>query len=729
MANFEAENGGKLGDVQPQLDHLLSPRRIAIVGASRSAGPGSQAILNLQQLGYSGEILPINPKYDDVLGHVCFPTLRDAVAERGPIDAVAILLGRENVVPVLEQAGKAGIPAAWAFASGFAEADARGHSLQDRLVDVCRSQGIVLCGPNCVGIASPGTSCALFSAPLPEGLKSGNITVVSQSGSIALTLINGTRQLGFRTIVSSGNEAVLDSTDYLEYFLEDDGTAVMMAFIEEFRQPERFAEIAQRAHERGKPILVLKVGRSAIAQRATQAHTGALAGADDVYDAVFRKHGVIRVRDLNEWVQTAAAFSTLENMVPYGHRVGMLTLSGGAIGLVADLAEDSELEFPPWSPAGRETLSRILPEYADLSNPLDAWGSGRIEETYETCLDVVASEPVDMVLLVQDAPAGIGREQRQQFMAVAHAAQNVRRRRALPILALSHLSGGLDPELGEAFQAAKVPLLQGTREGMQAVGHLARFGGTQRERRPLATARDYRLLFSALSAGILDEFESKRLFDQAGIPIVGERRCTDWDGVLAAAGTIGYPVVLKGLAPAFPHKSDAGLVRLNLESPNALRAAFSAMDETMKELGVASPSYLVQTMVCRSAVEMMVGMIRDPAFGAVVVLGVGGRGVEITQQKALGIPPLGREETLDLLRMLSNGRLLDHPRGLKNADVDALVGAVIRMGDLAASSPDAVASMEINPLLVLPKGEGVIAVDGLVEISEAIGTVGKGRNG
>jgi len=462
-----------------QMGKLLAPKSVAILGASERNGPGRQVLANLETLDFQGTIIPVNPKYDTVLGRPCYSSLSAAAEAIGTIDAVAVLLGRERVLPALQEAASLGIKAAWAFASGFSESDELGQTLQHDLADFCFYNDVAFCGPNCVGIVNPGSAAGLFSAPLPSSFPPGGISLVSQSGSICLALINGARDAGFRTIVSSGNEAVLDSTDYLEYFLNDPGTQVLAAFIEQLRNPERFVEIAKRAKDMGKPFIVLKVGRSDIARRATVAHTGALAGSDDVYDAVFKKHGVIRVHDLDELIQTATAFSGCAGTFPKGYRVGMLTLSGGAISLAADTAEDLGLTFPKWSDASMAAFADVMPAYAAISNPLDAWGSGRLEGTYEDCINIAAADDVDIVMLSQDAPAGISDDQRDQFAIVAHAAAAARRQIGKPMIAMSHLSGGLDPELRDIFTQAGIPLLQGTRESLRAVQHLATFGASQ----------------------------------------------------------------------------------------------------------------------------------------------------------------------------------------------------------------------------------------------------------
>lgn len=713
--SFYQVEGRTMSWTHEQMRNLLAPGSVAVLGASERNGPGRQVLANLEALGFQGTIVPVNPKYETVLGYPCYPSLSAAAEAVGSVDSVAILLGRERVIPALKEAASLGIQAAWAFASGFSESDELGQMLHKELVAFCRENGMAFCGPNCVGIANPGASVGLFSAPLPSSFPSGGISLVSQSGSICLALINGARDVGFRTIVSSGNEAVLDSTDYLNYFLEDPDTRVLAAFIEQLRDPHRFVDIAKRAKDAGKPFVLLKVGRSEIARRATVAHTGALAGSDDVYDAVFRKHGVIRVHDLDEMMQTAAAFSGCHGTFPTGTRVGMLTLSGGAISLAADTAEGSNLTFPEWSASAVASFARLLPDYADISNPLDAWGSGRLEDTYEECIQIASADDIDLVVLSQDAPAGISDAQRDQFAIVARAAADARSGMDKPMIAMSHLSGGLDPELRDIFTQAGVPLLQGTRESLRAIEHLTTFGVAQETAAPLREPIDQSVLFSPEQVGVLDEIESKKLFARAGIPCIEERVGFAIEDAVAAAAEIGYPVVLKGIAASIPHKTDEGLVLLNVVDEAQLRGAFKAIRDRMLACSVVDPMIVVQRMEQRALAEMIIGVTRDRSFGPCVVLGLGGKWVEIAHERSIGIPPLQTDDVILMLRNLQGGRLLEGSRGLRDGDIEALTDVLLRISDLAFSSPSRLLAMEINPLLVLPKEEGVVAVDGLIE--------------
>ena len=303
------------------IEPLVRPKTIAVIGASEKFGAGSLVIKNLQALGFKGKIIPVNPRYESVFSIPCYPSLRD-VPDDIEIDSAAILLSGAHLLPVLEQAAERNIKGAWAFASGFAETGPEGRVQQEELQKFCIEKGIRFCGPNCVGFINMHDRAAMFSAPISPTLATGPVAAVAQSGSVILALANSNRGLGFSTIVSSGNEAVLDMADYIEYFLEDEHTKVIIAFIEGIRRPDAFRKACEKAAELGKPIIAVKVGRSEKAQKTVATHTGALAGADDVYDAFFRQSGVVRVSDLDQLLETAELFSYCGRRLPAGNKVG-----------------------------------------------------------------------------------------------------------------------------------------------------------------------------------------------------------------------------------------------------------------------------------------------------------------------------------------------------------------------------------------------------------------------
>lgn len=706
---------------QSRLSSLFKPAFLAVVGASEKPGPGSQVIENLQALRFEGEITPVNPKYEKVLGLKCFPSLT-AVKEAGlPVDMVAILLGRNNVLPVMEEAVAIGAKAAWAFAAGFGETGVEGKELEKRLRNLCTDNNMLFLGPNCVGYLNPNDKTGAFSAPVPKEIKGGNIGMVTQSGYLGLAVANNSRGLGFGLICTTGNEVGVDATDCIDYMLDDEGIDVVLAFIEQFRRPNKLIEVAWKAKEKGKPIVLIKVGKSAIAQRATITHTGALAGSDDVQDALFEKLGIIRVYDFDEMFETAELLSKLKSKMPKGKKVFALTLSGGVISLIGDLSDSLNINFPPWSKEGKAKLREILPDFSTIANPLDAWGSGRIEKTYLSCLQAAVDQPqADIILVVQDVPGGMSHRQVEQYKVVAKAAVEVAKKTEKPVLMLNNQSSGFNEEIRDIMEAGNVPLLQGTREGLLAVNNLIKYAEFLRKPVPVFTIKRNDSAHKMLPEGdsVLTEFESKKLVAQYGIPVTKEYLCRSKGEALKKAEEFGYPLVMKLISKEIQHKTEAGVVKLNIKNAAEVGEAY---DEVIRNAAVYSPKAIVQGVLCYKMIEepvaeAIVGVFSDPYFGPAVVFGLGGIMVEVIKDRALLIPPIGREEARRAIDSTKGSKLLNGFRGKPKGDIEALIDVIVKVGEMTVDLAGRIDALDINPLLILPEGKGVIAVDALVSI-------------
>ena len=705
------------------LSPLLSPRTIAVVGASEKFGAGSLVIDNLRALGFSGEIIPVNPRYTEVLGLKCYPSLSDIPPEM-EIDCAALLLGAAQILPVLKQAAQRGIRGAWAFASGFSETGAAGAALQAELRSFCDENGIVFCGPNCVGYVNLHDKVGTFSAPISPTLKKGNIGAVVQSGSVALALANSGRGIGFSTLVSSGNEAVLDVVDYIEHFLQDDNTRIIIAFLEGIRRPKAFQKACIRAAETRKPIIAVKVGRSEIARKTVASHTGALAGSDAVHDAFFEKFGVIRVDDLDQLMETAAIFSFHADRLPVGNRVGMVTVSGGEIGLIGDISRQLSLTFPPLSPNAENALKQILPPYTAIANPLDAWGRGDLENTYPACLEILAQEAsVDLIAVSQDAPPGMAEKQVLQYSNVAKAAVTCAAGEK-PVVVFSHISGGLDPTLKKILDDGGVPFLQGTRQSLYALDHLMTYAKFQEQRSaeqvPAGISpQNLPAVISRLTQrrGVLSYSESKSILQAYGINAPADVMTHTVEEAAEAARNIGYPVVMKGQSPDVPHKTEAGLVCLNIENASQLRRTFDTLKTNLHayDPGATFEGVLIQQMIAPDAVEIILGISRDPVFGPTIVLGLGGIFVELVKDSVLKLPPLSHAEALNMIQTIKGHSILEGFRGKPLADIDALADTIVQSARMAVDLKGVLNALDLNPLMVLPQGQGVLAADVLME--------------
>jgi len=708
---------------QLRLSSLFKPNFLAVVGASEKLGPGLQVIENLHKLGFKGKIIPVNPKYKKVLGIKCFPSLTAAKEYGLPVDMVAILLGRNNVLPVMEEAVTIGVKVAWSFAAGFGETGEEGKELENRLRNLCADNDVLFLGPNCVGYLNPNDKTGTFSAPAPKEIKGGNIGMVTQSGYLGLAVANNSRGLGFGLICTTGNEVGVDATDCIDYMLDDEGIDVVLAFIEQFRRPNKLIEVAWKAKEKGKPIVLIKVGKSTIAQRATITHTGALAGSDDVQDALFEKLGIIRVYDFDEMFETAELLSKVKSKIPKGKNVFAATLSGGVISLIGDLSDSLNINFPPWSEEGKAKLRGILPDFSSIANPLDAWGSGRIEKTYLPCLQAAVDQPqADIILVVQDVPGGMSRRQVEQYKVVAKAAVEVAKKTEKPVIMLNNQSSGFNKEIRNIMEAGNVPLLQGTREGLIAVSNLIKYAEFLRKPVPVFTVKHNDSAHKMLPEGdaVLTEFESKKLVAQYGIPVTKEYLCHSKDEVLKKAEEFGYPLVMKLMSKNIQHKTEAGVVKLNIRNSEEAEQAY---DEVIHNATIYNPNAIVQGVLCYRMIEepvaeAIVGVLSDPYFGPAVIFGLGGILVEIFKDRALLIPPFEREEVRRAIYSIKGSKLLYGFRGKPEGDIEALIEVILKVGEIAADVAGRIDALDINPLLILPKGKGVIAVDALVSIKQ-----------
>lgn len=715
-----------------KLDPLFKPRSIAVIGASPKGGAGSIVINNLHRLGYTGTIHPINPKYKEVLGHPCYPSLRDLPVQ---VDCAAVLISSASLLPMLEEAAAVGVKGAWGLAGGFAESGKDGRTMQRRIRDFCRDSGLLFCGPNCVGYANLTDRVCMYSAPLPKRFRPGNIGVIAQSGAVLLALGNADREVGFSRLISSGNEASLGLAEYMDDLIDDDATDVIALFAETIRDAENFASACRRASAKGKPVVALKVGRSELARRVAATHTGAVAGSDRMLDAFFRRLNVIRVNTLDDLLETAVLLGALRDRPATSGRVGMATVSGGEMGMLADICVDNGLEFPPLSPDGEKKLRAVLPPYAPIANPLDAWGSGNLSEAYPASLGILAAEPdVETVIVSQDMPGNMAPEQAEQSAAVARAAAAAHAASGKPVIVVSNIAGGLDPDVRAVLDQGRVPVVQGSGAAIRAIRgwmdwsarRAAGPGPEDENPASFALPPELSSLVDACT-GVLPHAVAARLLRYFGISTDGEILAVTREEGKDAARRLGYPVALKVASPDILHRTEHGLVKLNLHNEAALIAAWETLEEILhtRHAGVRREGMLVQSMV-RSVrgdpadvVETIIGANRDDRFGTAVMVGLGGIFVELLRDVSLEPVPICFADALAMIRRLKGAKLLTGFRGRPAADVNALADLLVRVSTMSRALGNRLVSLDLNPVMVLPEGEGVRLADVVIQVAPA----------
>jgi acetyltransferase len=702
-----------------RLQRLFHPRSVAVVGASPKGGYGLTTLENMRAVGFAGELHVVHPTLTEVGGVPAVPSLSALGAVP---DAIAVAVPARAVPGVLEEAARLGVGGGVVYASGFAELGPDGRDLQRAIVDAC-GDTLPVVGPNCLGVASYRGKTALWGITLPQvhAHGEGTLALAAQSGNMALTSMLSGRLPGVAYGVSLGNQANVDVTDCLEFYLSDPQVRVVALIIEGLRNLPRFRSLALQAAEAGVAVVALKVGRSSRGEAATVAHTGTLAGKDAAYTALFGQTGVIRVDDLDELIAVSSLLAAHHR--PRGRSLGIFASSGGECGLVADLAEDHGVRLAELDARTRETLATVLPEYGSVGNPFDltagGWGQ---QDIYATTATALATCPdVDVVAFVGDAPTHGGSLAEAAWPEMVSGAGKAAADTDVPV-ALVTTTTDLDPEMAQLCREHGVVLLAGLRPALRAV----RLVGERSERlarrtdTPLETAAvstDVRTAARALLAGrhgALSETTSKELVALYGIPVPDGGSVPDADAAVALADRIGYPVVCKIEADGLAHKSDIGGVVVGIDGPDALRQTVE--DVLSRARRVVPPESVRGVRIERSAtasgIEVIVGGHND-ASGTVVVVGAGGVLTELLADAGSLLWPFGPADVRELLDSLRVGALLRGHRGDAAVDLDAVCETVVRTGALLADLPE-ITEIDINPLLCGPGSAGCLALDALV---------------
>lgn len=704
-------------NLESHLDPLLRPKRVVIVGASPRRRMARTVLANLRQFGFSGAVWVLHPSGQPVEGYPCYRSI-DALPQVP--DCAVIALSPQNTLAVFRKLVRSGVRAAVIFGSGFAEAGEEGRQIQQEIVSLAQEYGTLVCGPNCLGLVTPDAGVTLTGYHLPDDLAPGPVAAVVQSGSVFWSLAHNTRGLRFRYLVSSGNEAVLTAADYFTAALTDPAVRLLIGFLETIRDGDHFLQVVQKAHERAIPVIVLKVGRSALGQAAALAHTGALAGSPEVVRDILRQYGVIQVDTLDELYDTAEFL--LAGRWPTSPRLGVLTDSGGEKTLILDWAERLGLEFPEFSPTTATRLRQVLAPYVPVTNPLDAWGSGDFEVVYPTALQALADDPnIETVVLGTDMVRGT-EEARLYAASMIELAQ----RTAKPLAVIPNQANGLDERVVQKLREAGIPVLQGTEYGYRTLARVIAYNQWRQYREPpssppewLRSVQQYLAHQQGAQRTVLTEYEAKRLFRLIGLSTPPERLVTTLAEATVAAEVIGYPVVLKAHGPSLLHKSDVGAVRLHIRNQQELTAAWNELHDSLAEHPeLTVTGYLVQKEV-PAGLELLLACHYDQTFGMVVSLGLGGELVELLHDVVYHRAPVTLQQAHRMLEQLRANRLFHGYRRWPPRDRDAIVDAIVRMGWLAVAGANIVEVAEVNPLIALAEGQGCWAVDGLVVLGRS----------
>ena len=697
-----------------RLSPLLAPRSVAVVGASpRENTLGNNVVVNLRRFGYAGHIWPMHPSAPEVAG---LPAYRSFAGLPEAPECAVLALPADKIAAAIEEGAAYGLRAAVVFASGFAELGAEGRARQCELQALCARTGIVLCGPNCLGLVNVHRRVSLYSSGIPEGMRAGGLAVVSHSGSACIALSTLGR-FGVSYLISVGNAAVLDIADYLEYLADDGDTTTVALFIETLRDARAFVRAMQAMHAAGKTVIALKVGRSAKGAATSAAHTGALAGSWDAYQAFFRRHGVIAVDDFDELAEAVALALQLRSPPP-GDGVAIIAVSGGEASLVADLADRARLRLPDLAPATVAQLRTVLPAFATIANPLDTTDRGvyDAQNVYRGSIRALADDPsVSLIAVVQDCSPGLSARGANNYRRIAQTVADVAREVPKPVAFFNTAAGGMHALVLEPFADSPVAVMQGARASLLAISRLLAYARFVPAAEPPALVPAAHWRDRLATGGPLTERESKAFLAAHGIPVTRETCAQDASAAIKAATEIGYPVVLKIDSPDLPHKTEAGGVRIGLFDAAAVEAAFAAIMTAARRHAPTArlQGVLVQEMVA-DGIELIAGLSRQEPFGMSVIAGAGGLFVELMQDTALELCPIDEQQAHALLARTRCVRLLQGLRGRPAGDIEAFIGLLARLSQIGAAYTDVLAAVDLNPVAVLPVGRGAVVLDALV---------------
>lgn len=686
---------------------LFSPRSVAIVGASDNATRiGGRPLRYLREAGFEGAVYPVNPKRESVQGYKSYPSI--AALPETP-DLALLALPANATIDAVRACAEQGVKVAIIFSAGFAEADEEGKAAQEEMVAIAQAKGMRLLGPNCLGVFNSSAKFyGTFSVILDEAfIEPGPVAIVSQSGAYGATLADLARKrgMGISQWLTSGNECDIDMAEALKYVVQQPETRVVMAYAESVRNRDSFIEALDTARNLGKAVVFMKTGRSSVGAEAAASHTAALAGSDAVFDAVLRQYGAYRARTTAEQLDIAYAASF--GVYPQGNKIGIFTFSGGFGIQMADDSEDAGLAVTPMPEAVQAELKKLLP-YASPQNPVDA----------------TAQAVTDLPLMTEYMHAMIHRGGYDIFTAILGTGPASRTFGPRLIEALDAATAGRDDmvkgltmsvsrEVAKTFEERGFIVYEDGSALVKAIGALNQFRESfeqARTRKPVEPMAKISIPREALSERV-----AKQLLQQAGIDFPVEELVAPGNDVGVAAARVGFPVVLKVSSPDIAHKTEIGGVVVNVQSQDeARRAAADILTNAAEKEPDAHVEGIVVSPMIGEGVETIIGVSRDPVLGPVVMFGLGGVFVEVLKDVTFRAAPFDIEEAHRMIREIRGYSMLEGVRGAEASDVDALAELLSKLSRFAAAHTEEIEGIDLNPVRVMPKGQGVKPLDALI---------------
>lgn len=690
--------------IEGSLDPIFKPRSVAVIGASRRKNSiGYSLVHNLVQNEFAGTIFPVNPTTDVIHSLRCYPSVAEIP---DPVDLAVVVVPRDAVPAVVDDCLAAGIKGLVVISAGFGEVDDEGREMENAIRDKVREAGARMVGPNCMGVLNADPDVRLNATFAPTPAKPGTVGFVTQSGALGVAILNVAAGLGigFTQFASMGNKADVSGNDLLEYWESDENTKVIAMYLESFGNPKRFAQIAKRvSHE--KPILIVKSGRTEEGARAASSHTGALAAADVTVSAFLDQCGVIRANTIEELFDIAQALDRCP--LPKGNRVAILTNAGGPAIMATDAFVGLGLQMASFSEETVQSLRSFLPAEASVANPVDMIAAANVDEYAKATKHLLEDPGVDIVLAIHVAPLT------STPLEILHAIGNSATGRPDKPVAVVMMAS--EDSYGDVrTQAESIAIYRFPESAATAMARLHEY--SQWRDRPSTPAPEFdvdddavRTLIDATCEGYMDVESAFSVLEAYGIPVVERRIVGSESEALRAAEEMGYPLVLKAVGPELVHKSDVGAVAVDLRSMEEFYRAFTDMEKRIQAAGVRAESFLLQRMV-RKGHEVIYGLSVDQKLGTTLMFGLGGKYVEVFGDVRFAVPPLSKEEALEIVEGLRGHRLLEGVRGEAPTDREFLAEVLLRLAQLSERHPR-IAELDINPFLATSSRAEALAVD------------------
>ncbi len=695
------------------LQKLLKPKSVAVVGASERDGFGGGVCRNIMDYVQDlSRVYFIHPKRDSVFGHPCHKSLADV---DDTIDLVIICTPQATVVDLLRQAAPKGCGGAVVFASGYGEiGNAEGEALEKELIDVAKELNIAVVGPNCAGFINYIDQVQAFAFVAKKRERKGSVGVISQSGQLCSSMIDHPA-MRFSYNISAGNGKICQVEDYMEFLIHDEDTKVLTVYIEGVKNPEKFAKVLKIGAEKKKPIVILKAGRSEKGGAIAASHTGSLSGSDKSFDAVLKKYGAIRVDDLEELIGMSILLSTLSSL-PTKATFASMNLSGGETGICADVGSTYGIEFPDFTPETLASLREQLPSFATPNNPLDTTASLSYDsELYGKAFKTVMDDPnigmvlIGYTLLDEVADPSI----HYMYKGIE---QVINENPSKPVAIIPFAENTRNKEYETKFFNANIPILPPAVYAFKLLKYLSDYVNYCAESKTLEVSKVVNL---AEGSKALSEFASKQELAKFGLPVPAEYIVTSLEEAVAVFEKEKTSFAMKIESKDILHKSDVGGVKLNINTLDAVKQAYTEIMENVKKNAPnASINGILMAPMLQKGTEMIIGVNNDPQFGPMIMVGMGGVFVEIFKDVALYPAPLNKAEALDMLNSLKSFPLLNGYRGSEPCDIDALCDTIIKVGDYAHANRNTLKELDINPLFVYPKGKGVGIADALIVLAD-----------